>query len=135
MSNVGPVCHIPPKNTTGDPQPHAIPGIPGAINPNSPSFNNDVANMLNALRQLLLRLSGQLNDLNKRQDTFQGVLNGFKTKPDSNAQWQQSDQQTEKVKVYQNNDPTSDNWVEIERTTSLTMKDKHTGQLWKWQRK
>ena len=53
---------------------------------------------------------------------------------ESKAQWVQQSQTTEKVKVYQNNDPTSDNWVEIERTTGLVMRDKNTGQTWVWRR-
>lgn len=128
MSNVGPVCHIPPSSQPADPQPHSIPGLPGPVNPGSPSFNNDVANALNAILQMLKRMSGQ-------QAQFQQQLNGFKTKDPQKSQWVQQDMVTETVKVYQNNDPTSSNWVEVERTNALTMKDKNTGQTWVWKRK
>lgn len=131
MSNVGPVCHIPPDGTPANPQPHNIPGMPQAINPRSPTFNNDVANMLNAFRQMLMQLLGQLHALDQKTN---GIINGFQTKKDNNGDWKQLEQVTEKVKIYQNNDETSPNWVEVERTNKLVMQDKATGKKWQWNR-
>lgn len=134
MSNVGPVCHIPPANTPANPTPHDIPGMPGSINPGSPTFNQDVANMMNAFRQMLLNLLGQLDALKQRRDDNNGVTNNFKTNQDKTNNWEQVDEVKEKVKVYQNNDPTSSNWVEVERTNKLVMRDKSTGRTWIYNR-
>lgn len=132
MSN-GPVCHIPPANTPANPQAHNVPGMPPPINPGSKSFNNDVANMLNAFRQMLMTLLGQLNSLNNNTNNG-GVSNGFTTKQgDKGNNYTQVSQATEKVRVYQNNDPTTGNYVEVERTNRLVMKDKQ-GNTWVWER-
>jgi hypothetical protein len=134
MSN-GPVCHIPPANTPANPQPHDIPGIPAAINPKSPAFNNDVANALNAFRQILMAITGQLDALRNRQPTNNNnsVTNNIVPKQAA-SQWTQQSVVTETVRVYQNNDKTSDNWVDVERINKLVMVDNKTGQKWTWNR-
>lgn len=130
MSNVGPVCHIPPANTPGDPQPHDIPGIPGPANPNDPV---SIANLLNAMRLAMLALLNELKRNNNTQDQ------GFNRRPDPNhndkkTQWVEVNRVTNKVRVFQNNDPTSHNWVDVEQINQLTMHDRKTGNLWKWDR-
>ena len=136
MSSVGPVCHIPPGNTPANPQPQNLPGLPGPISPPTSTaaqqaFNNQIAAMLNAMRLMLLQLSGQLQRLN--QDQFQGQTNNAMSRPQQ-GRWQEVSRQTETVKVYQNNDPTSPNWVEVERINQLKMGDSATKETWTWNR-
>jgi hypothetical protein len=130
MSNVGPVCHIPPANTPGNPQPQNLPGIPGPVTPpNGPNgqqdFNNAIAALLNALRLLLLQLANQ-------QGT-KGQTNNATSK-NQQGRWSQQERVTEKVRVFQNNDPSSQNWVDVEQINKLVMKDSVTGSQWTWNR-
>lgn len=118
-----PVCHIPPENAS-IPQPGVrnLPGIPIATDLRS------LYAAVNAMRQTILIITNQ-------QDTT--GANNFSVKPDPNAkkqQWLEVSRVVEKVKVYQNNDPSTGNFVEIERINKLTMGDKNTGQQWTWDR-
>ena len=37
---------------------------------------------------------------------------------------------TEKVRIYQDNDPTSANYVDVQRTLSLRLRDSQSGEIW-----
>lgn len=123
-NNVGPVCHIPPANTQGDPSPSSIPGIPGPANPHDPIA---MANLVNALRLTLLSLLNQLNKGNNTGTTSTTV------KPQPNATWKEQSRVTSTVRVFQNNDKSSQNWVDVEQINQLTMVNGQ-GQTWKWNR-
>jgi hypothetical protein len=128
MSNVGPVCHIPPTNTPGNPQPQNLPGIPGPVSGQGASqqaINNEFAALLNALRALLLQLANQ-------QGT-KGQINNATSK-NQKGRWSESGRVVETVRVFQNNDPTSSNWVDVEQINQLKMKDSVTGSEWTWKR-
>lgn len=127
MSNVGPVCHIPPKTTPGNPQPQALPGLPG---PASPSDPVSMANLLNAVRLAMLPF------LNNNQKPNNTAINDFITKPspDSRSSWVEVERVHQKVRVYQNNDKTSPNYVDINQINKLVMQHKKTGERWVWQR-
>jgi hypothetical protein len=119
MSNA-PVCHIPPEDAN-IPQPSAnnLPAIPIAT---------DLASALaavNAIRQTLKVMNNQLP-----------FSNGFRTIQDKKdrVQWSEQSRVIEKVKVYQNNDPSTGNFVEVERINKLVMSDRNTGQTWTWDR-
>lgn len=127
-NNVGPVCHIPPASTPGEPQPLNLPGIPGPATPDDP---NSIVNLINALRLALLQLMDEFNRFNRNRG---GTIT---IRPDPNkkpAQWIEVGRQTEKVRVYQNNDKTSPNYVDVEQINQLTMQDKKTGAVWRWNR-
>lgn len=121
-----PVCHIPPANpTTTQPGPKPLPGIPQP----TPTLEGLLATV-QALKTVIERITNQ-NTLDN------GFSNGFTRKPDPNdrkVQWVEQARVTEKVKVYQNNDPSTGNFVEVERINKLTMADKNTGQTWVWDR-
>lgn len=140
MSNVGPVCHIPPTNTPANPQPHDMPGLPGPVSPPSPNGGQDLsglyaamrayADMLNRMRQMLLALSNQVGPNNNN-----GFANNFTTKKgDQSASWVEIAREEEEVKIYQNNDPNTGNYVTVKQINALTMGNKGTGQTWKWRR-
>jgi len=120
MSTVGPVCHIPPNTTAETHEPVNLPAIPPAM-PNLQSLTATV----NALRQALMIYTGQRGP--------QGAQ-GRSGKDAPSGSWTQSDIQTEKVKIYQNNDPSTGNFVEIERVNKLTMKNNSTNQTWVFNR-
>jgi hypothetical protein len=125
MSNVvGPVCHIPPKTTPGSPQPFDTPGIPGPAS----DLQSAIA-LINALRLAIMQLTDQ-ND--RRRD--QGITNNFISQEDKPSDWFEVKRVTEKVRVYQNNDKTSPNYVDVEQMNSLTMRHRKTGALWRWNR-
>lgn len=115
-----PVCHIPPEDVN-IPQPTSpgLPGIPVAT---------DLASALraiNAIRQTLQIMNSQQNN-----------DNGFGRRPEQGkkSQWSEESRVTSKVKIYQNNDPSTGNFVEVEQINKLVMADKNTGQKWTWNR-
>lgn len=130
MSN-GPVCHIPPANTPADPQPQNMPGVPAPVSPpktgNTPqdNFNRDLANAINAIIKILsaLRNTGGGNN----------VTNNFTSKQSSSS-YQEVNRQTKKVRVFQNNDKTSSNWVDVEQINGLTFKNPTTKETLSWTR-
>jgi len=125
MSNVvGPVCHIPPPFTPGNPQPLNMPGLPGPAT----DLVSAIA-LINSMRAVL----AQMVDTHQSGNNT-GVTNNFITQSDKKAQWVEVDRQVEKVRVYQNNDKTSPNYVDVEQINQLTMQDRRTGALWRWHR-
>lgn len=120
-----PICHIP--TTKVDPQTptNTMPAIPIA-EPNMRSLVTSI----NALRQHVMRLSG--TDNSGLQPSPQGS-NGFKT-DQKKPQWSEKSRVVEKIRVFQNGDKTSENWVDIEQINKLDMVDKNTGQTWSWTR-
>lgn len=133
MSNVGPVCHIPPKNTPANPQPSNMPGLPPAVSPPAggvannaqSSFNNEVAAAINAILQMLRTLSSQQQAL---------VTNNATSNQQSSGSWSEGSRQMTTVRVYQNNDKTSQNFVDVEQINKLTMKNSKTKDTWTWTR-
>lgn len=124
MSNtVGPVCHIPPPSTPGAPQPLSTPGIPGPA-----TDLNSVIALVNALRVVVAQMMDQIK-------TNRGTINNFYTQPDGKSDWVEVNRVTEKVRIYQNNDKTSPNYVDVDRINSLTMAHRSTGQRWQWKRR
>jgi hypothetical protein len=120
MSN-GPVCHIPPATTaaqTPDPQP--LPAIPPA-QANIASLTATV----NAMRNVVLILAG----LNGTPGPA-----GAKGKDAPAGSWTQSDIQTSKKKVYQNDDPSTGIFVEVLQVDRLVMKNDATRQTWTFNR-
>lgn len=126
-----PICHIPPTTEIGQPQPKAIQAIPPA-QPNIASLTATV----NALRMVVQQITGQ-NPLNPN---LQPNTAGFNRVPDKSGgnngkpQWSEQGRTTNKVKIFQDNDKNTGNFVEVEQINTLTMVDKNTGQTWKWTR-
>lgn len=116
-----PVCHVPPENAR-IPQPGVrnLPSIPIATDMHS------LYAAVNAMRQTIQIIT----------DQQQTQINNFSRKPDpeKKTQWIEQARVVEKEKIYQNNDPSTGNFVEVERINSLTMADKNTGQTWRWDR-
>lgn len=118
-----PVCHIPPVVEHTQPEPKSLPSIPVA-QPNLQSL----AHTINVIRQVIHMTTG-------RQGTQgpQGAP-GASAKKAPPARWQESGRTSTTVRVFQNNDKTSSNWVDIEQINTLTMGDKVTGESWQWKR-
>jgi len=119
MTQVGPVCHIPPSSFSASPGPQSIPGVPSPAQPSIPSLVNTV----NQLRQIILVLTGQRG--------AQGA-HGAQGAAGKNAGPQDFVQQnirTTTQKIYQNNDPSTGNFVEVQVVQSLVMANK-TGGTW-----
>lgn len=129
MAAQAPICHIPPVQLAVDPHPVALPSIPIA----TPEIASLVASV-NALRQVVQYLSGQKLVLPPpvgRQNT-----GGPNRVPDpSNAsRWNEISRVTDTVRVFQNGDKNSDNWVDVKQINKLVMKDSVTGEKWTWNR-
>ena len=136
MTAVGPVCHIPPVNEINQPSPQALPSIPiaqplpaNASNQQIINGFNDLANMLNQIRNLLNMLAGR----QPKQGTTNNVVP--KNTKDKPARWVEQSRAVETERVFQNNDPTSGNYVDVQRINRLTMTDHITGESWDWHRK
>lgn len=122
MTAQDPVCHIPPVTTTTQPGPVSLPSIP----PAQPTVASLTATV-NALRQVVLFLSGQQGPRGLQGAPGQDAH----ARP---ARWTEQGRTTSKTKVYQNNDPSTGNFVEVEQINSLTMQDGITGESWRWSR-
>lgn len=96
-----PVCHIPPITTINQPGPTALPAIP----PPAPNVQSLLATV-QALRQIILIITGQ-----QGQQGQQGAAG--KNAP--SGSWKQAAPVTEVVRIFQNNDPSSGNWVDVQR--------------------
>lgn len=122
MAASAPVCHVPPSTPAITPQPG--PANIASVPPAGPSIASLVATV-NALRQVVQQITGQ-----------SGVINNFTTQPSKSkpARWVEDARVVETERVFQNGDKTSQNWVDVERINSLTMKDGVTGETWRWDR-
>lgn len=116
MANVGPVCHLPPPASAALPGPQSLQNVPPA-QPNIASLTATV----NALRNLVLILAG-LNG--------QPGANGQAGKSQPAGSWTQKSIETKMQKIYQNNDPSTGNFVEVQTVTSLVMTNSATKQTW-----
>jgi hypothetical protein len=130
MSNQGPVCHVPSVNQPATPQTHDLPGLGGPPQPTIQSLMRAVIDLQRVVRSL----SGQQQTTRPSSDKTGS--NGFKTKEDKKKEerWTEEARVVEKVRVFQNNDKTSDNWVDVEQINQLKMRDKVTGERWAWDR-
>lgn len=129
MSNSAPICHIPPKNTSGNPQPKNLPGLPGPVSP--PQTGNAAQDAFNAAMAALLNYILAL--LREMANQNPGQTNNAVPKQ-TKGTWTETNRVTSKVRVFQNNDPTSPNWVDVEQINQLTMGNKKTGDQWTWNR-
>lgn len=145
MSNP-PVCHIPVDQTiTDQPRPARFAPIPPAVDLKSALV------AVNALRLIIQQLTGQI-----APPGIQGLLGiagargaagaqgaqgskgpaGKEDKTPKDAQWVEDTGQrvTKKIKVYQDNDKTSSNWVEISRIDRVVWVDRVTSAQIVWAR-
>lgn len=118
MAAVGPVCHIPPKNNTAQPGPAELPGIPGPAAATLQSLQHTV----NQLRQIIIVLTGQQGAQGPPGQNAQ-------TPPASAASFTQSKIAYTTQKIFQNNDPSTGNFVEVQTVASLIMSNKQ-GATW-----
>lgn len=123
-----PICHVPGSKPTIQTPTSTMPSVPIAT-----TDINSLVSTVNMLRQMVLRLSGQDQS---------GLDNPNQPRPapkipqeQKRVQYSETQRTTEKVKIYQNNDKTSENWIEVEMINTLQMTDKNTGQTWEWRRK
>lgn len=119
-----PVCHVPPEDVN-------IPQPPGSTLPPIPQAT-DLRSALAAIAALTQTIRIITNQIDNR-----GILNGFNRKPDPNQpkpQWVEKSRVEDTVKIYQNNDPSTGNFVEVKQINRLVMVDKNTGNGWTWDR-
>lgn len=115
-----PVCHIPPvPPATTQPTGTRLPSIPAATDLSS------ALRAIAAMRQAIQQLSNQITKDN-------GVINGFRQDRNQGATWTEDSRVTETVRV--TNPQDENQYVDVERINSLSMKNRDTGQTWKWKR-
>lgn len=119
MSAVGPVCHIAPVTVTTPKVPSPIPSIPPPAQPTLQSLTATV----NTLRQIIMIITGQ-NGTNGTNGT-----NGS-SKNSPGGSFQQTSVTTVQQRVYQNNDPTSQNYVDVAYVKQLVMGNNSTKSTW-----
>lgn len=130
MTVVGPVCHIPPETTVTDqPGPQTLPSIPVA-QPNIQSLQNTI----NRMREVLNYITGRQGPRGAMGEPGRPGQPGKPAEKSKPARWAETARQKTTVRIYQNNDKTSQNWVDVERITGLTMTDSVTGEKWSWDR-
>jgi len=116
VSAVGPVCHIAPVTVTTPKVPSPIPSIPPPAQPTLQSLTATV----NTLRQIIMIITGQ-NGTN-------GTNGSSKNSP--GGSFQQTSVTTVQQRVYQNNDPTSQNYVDVAYVKQLVMGNNSTKSTW-----
>lgn len=124
MTAQAPICHVPPVTPTSQPSPLDLPAIPPAQ-----ANLQSLAASVNAMRQMLLIITGQQGTQGRP-----GAPGAKGQDANAKGQWTEHSRTTSKVKIYQNNDPSTGNFVEVEQMNTLTMGNKDTGQTWKWSR-
>jgi hypothetical protein len=124
MTN-GPVCHIAPVQPNPGPSPISIPSIPPA-KPTIASLTQTV----NAMRQVIMILSGQQGTQGRPGAPGQQGASSNSAK----GTWSEVSRNSSTVRIFQNNDTNSDNWVDVEQINSLGMENRSTGQMWNWRR-
>lgn len=123
-SPVGPVCHIPANTTAQTPGAKNIPGLPAPAAPNLASLTSTV----NSLRDIINVLMGPSIVNNVVVNNNNG--SGAQVKP---GDFSQKSISYAKVKIYQNNDPSTGNYVEVNVVDGLTMGNS-SGGSWKYTR-
>jgi hypothetical protein len=125
MTTVGPVCHIPPETTVTDqPGPVGLPSIP----PAGPTIAS-LMSTVNAIRNQIMIITGRQGSQGR-----QGAPGRNGSSNNAKGTWTEQARVVETVRIYQNNDPTSENWIDVERINKLAMVNKDTGQQWTWDR-
>lgn len=122
MTAQAPICHIPPQKLTVVHPPVNLPSIPPAV-----ATLQSLVQTVNAMRQVVIFVSGQQGPAGPAG----APGNSAKSKP---ARWTESNRTETTVRVFQNNDENSSNWVDVKQINSLTMQDGITGESWQWNR-
>ena len=105
-----------------------VPAIPPAM----PTLASITATV-NTMRQAVQILAGQQATQGRGVPPV-GATGAAGPNVDRTGTWNELSRTTETVRIYQDNDQTSPNWVDIARINSLTMVNKDTGQKWTWNR-
>lgn len=122
MPSAAPICHIPPATTVIEqPAPLSIASVP----PAQPTLQSLVSTV-NQMRQVIMQLTGQQG---ARGPSGQAGAAGAAAASSKPTDFTQKSIQTSKVKIYQNNDPTTGNFVEVEVVNNLVMSNKN-GASW-----
>lgn len=119
MTAVGPVCHIPPKTVITEKVPVDIPAIP----PPAQATLQSLQNMVNTLRQIIIIITGQQAGNGQR-----GSTSSPQKQP--GGSFEQVSVTTKTKRVFQNNDPNSPNWVDVEYVAQLKMANNSTKSTW-----
>ena len=114
-----PICHIPVNQNIEQPSAPQFPAVPLAT--------DAVSTMaaVNALRQIVQRLTGQ----HQGNNTNGTIRPGQKSKI---GRWNEVSRSTSKKRI--KNPEDAEQYVDVERINSLTLKDSVTGELWVWRR-
>lgn len=120
------VCHIPPTQPKTQPGPVNLPAIP----PAQPTIAS-LVNTVNQMRQVIMIMAGQQGA--QGRPGAPGPA-GSANANNSKGTWVEKSRIEHKVRIYQNNDPTTGNFVEVEQINRLIMGNKDTGQTWTWNR-
>jgi hypothetical protein len=83
------------------------------------------------MRQVIMILTGQLA---QGPRGARGAAGQNGSNSSAKGTWTEQSRVEDTVKIYQNNDPSTGNFVEVKQINSLTMANKDTGQTWKWSR-
>ena len=120
MSAVGPVCHIPPVTTITPKTPVAIPAVP----PPAQATLASLQQTINTLRQIIIIITGQQANNGQPQ---QGTLN---TQAQPGGSFAQVSVTMATQRVFQNNDPNSGNFVDVQYVQQLVMGNNATKSTW-----
>ena len=124
-----PICHVPGTKPPINTPTNTMPNVP--VVHRTGNVDNDLDALIraiNALRLMIMRLTGQ----DQSGDPSAPRSAPRIPQEQKRVQWVEQRRSKKKVKIYQNNDKTSENWVEVEQITTLVMQDKNTGQTWEW---
>lgn len=127
MTTVGPVCHIPPTTTvTNQPAPQQLPSIPAA----SPTIAS-LMETVNRMRSVINYITGRQGPEGPQGRAGTAAQ---PAKPPKPPRWSEVSRTESTQRIYQNNDHTSSNYVDVKSINQLKMRDSVTGEGWTWDR-
>jgi hypothetical protein len=120
VSAVGPVCHIAPVTTITPKVPVDIPAAPPPAQATLASLQQTV----NTLREIIIITTGQ------QGWNGQPGANGSPGQPAPGGSFKQTSVTMQTQRVYQNNDPSTGNYVDVQYVSQLVMGNNSTKSTW-----
>jgi hypothetical protein len=117
------VCHIPPKTIITEKVPVDIPAVP----PPAQATLQSLQQTVNTLRQIIIIITGQQAGNGQPQRSSGGSVGST---PQPGGSFAQTSVTMATQRVFQNNDPTSQNFVDVQYVQQLVMGNNATRSTW-----
>ncbi len=125
MAGTAAVCHVSTDQVITQPPARRLLAVPKAVD--LPS----ALRAINILQQNFQIISGQVNNqVNVNPSTQNFISSAPGQKQPAKGRWTEQSRATETVRIFNKDD--HDQFIDVKRINSLTMRDNVTGELWNW---